>query len=135
MTPADAPNSSMDADNLYREEVITDQKVGTIRVMTPITRGGAVDAKRAVQFVGQASLLTPGGTLPLNFDIPAKTLEEAVAGFAAAAQKGIEQAMEEIREYQRQQASSIVIPKGPLPGGGKMGDGSTEEEIGIVGLA
>ena len=126
MRSPDARDANMDADNLYREEVITDQKVGTIRVMTPITRGGAVDAKRALQFVGQASLLTPGGALPLNFDIPAKTLEEAVAGFAAAAQKGIEQAMEEIREYQRQQASSIVIPKGPLPGGGKMGGGGIQ---------
>ena len=126
MRSPDARDSNMDADNLYREEVITDQKVGTIRVMTPITRGGAVDAKRALQFVGQASLLTPGGALPLNFDIPAKTLEEAVAGFAAAAAKGIEQAMEEIREYQRQQASSIVIPKGPLPGGGKMGGGGIQ---------
>ena len=126
MRSPDSRDANMDADNLYKEEVITDQKVGTIRVMTPITRGGAVDAKRAVQFVGQASLLTPGGALPLNFDIPAKTLEEAVAGFAAASQKGIEQAMEEIREYQRQQASSIVIPKGPLPGGGKMGGGGIQ---------
>jgi hypothetical protein len=126
MSAPDPRDSNMDADNLYKEEVITDQKVGTIRMMTPITKTGAVDATRAVQYLGQASILTPGGALPLNFDIPAKSLEEAVAGFAAAAQKGIEQAMEEIREYQRQQASSIVIPKGPLPGGGKMGGGGIQ---------
>lgn len=126
MRSPDATESKMDLDNLYKEEVITDQKVGTIRVLMPITKGGMVDAKRAVQYLGQASILTPAGALPLNFDIPAKTLEEAVNGFAAAAQKGIEQAMEEIREYQRQQASSIVIPKGPLPGGGKMGGGGIQ---------
>ena len=126
MRSPDARDSQMDADNLYKEEVITDQKVGTIRVLTPITKGGVVDAKRDVQYLGQASILTPGGALPLNFDIPAKSLEDAVANFASAAQKGIEQAMEEIREYQRQQASSIVIPKGPLPGGGKMGGGGIQ---------
>lgn len=126
MRSPDAHDSNMDANNLYREEVVTDQKVGTIRVLTPITASGMVDAKRPVQFLGQASILTPGGALPLNFDIPANSLGEAVAGFAAAAQKGIEQAMEEIREYQRQQASSIVIPKGPLPGGGKMGGGGIQ---------
>ena len=126
MRSPDARDSNMDADNLYKEEVITDQKVGTIRVLTPVTKSGMVDAKRAVQYLGQASILTPGGALPLNFDIPANSLGEAVAGFAAAAQKGIEQAMEEIREYQRQQASSIVIPKGSLPGGGKMGGGGIQ---------
>ena len=126
MRSPDARDSSMDANNLYREEVVTDQKVGTIRVLTPVTAGGMVDAKRTVQYLGQASILTPGGALPLNFDIPANSLGEAVAGFAAAAAKGIEQAMEEIREYQRQQASSIVIPKGPLPGGGKMGGGGIQ---------
>ena len=126
MSRPDPRDSSMDASNLYREEVVTDQKVGTIRVLTPITASGMVDAKRPVQYLGQASILTPGGALPLNFDIPANSLGEAVAGFAAAAAKGIEQAMEEIREYQRQQASSIVIPKGPLPGGGKMGGGGIQ---------
>jgi hypothetical protein len=126
MPAPDTRDSNMDAANLYREEVVTDQKVGTIRVLTPITASGMVDAKRPVQYLGQASILTPGGALPLNFDIPANSLGEAVAGFAAAAQKGIEQAMEEIREYQRQQASSIVIPKGPLPGGGKMGGGGIQ---------
>jgi hypothetical protein len=120
------PEGKMDADDLYREEVITDRKVGTIRVMTPITRTGLVDPKRAVHFVGQAQIMTPAGPLPLSFDIPAKSLEDAVVNFTAAAQKGIEQAMEELREYQRQQASSIVIPKGPLPGGGKVGGGGIQ---------
>ena len=126
MRSPDERDAKMDADDLYREEVVTDRKVGTIRVLRPITRDGTDDPKRATHFVGQASILTPAGALPLNFEIEAKTLDEAVKGFASAAQKGIEQAMEELREYQRQQASSIVIPKGPLPGGGKMGGGGIQ---------
>lgn len=123
MADRDANDGKMDPDDLYREEVITDRKVGTIRVMTPISRGGMVDAKRAVHYIGQAQILTPAGALPLSFEIPGKSLEDAVVNFAAAAQKGIEQAMEELRQMQREQASQIVIPKGPLPGGGKMGGG------------
>ena len=125
-SPDDHSDGKMDADDLYREEIITDRKIGTIRVLTPITRGGSVDAKRTVQYLGQASIMTPAGALPLSFEIPGKSLEEAVVNFAQAAQRGIEQAMEEIRQIQREQASSIVIPKGPLPGGGKMGGGGIQ---------
>lgn len=119
MADHDQHHGTMDLNDLWREEVVTDRKVGTIRVLTPITAAGMADAKRAVQYIGQAQIMTPAGPLPLSFEIPAKTLEDAVVNFTAAAQKGIEQAMEELRQYQREQASSIVIPKGPLPGGGK----------------
>jgi hypothetical protein len=126
MADRDANEGTMDLNDLWREEVITDRKVGTIRVMTPITAGGMVDAKRAIQYIGQAQIMTPAGALPLSFEIPAKTLADAVVNFTAAAQKGIEQAMEELRQLQREQASQIVIPKGPLPGGGKMGGGGIQ---------
>lgn len=126
MADREMNEGKMDLNDLWREEVITDRKVGTIRVLTPITAGGMVDAKRPVQYIGQAQILTPAGALPLSFEIPAKTLEDAVVNFAAAAQKGIEQAMEELRQLQREQASQIVIPKGPLPGGGKVGGGGIQ---------
>jgi hypothetical protein len=32
------PELKMDPTNLYREEIITDRKIGTIRVMTPVKR-------------------------------------------------------------------------------------------------
>ena len=43
---ADRPDPrepEMDASALYREETITDRRVGTIRMMTPITPDGSVD--------------------------------------------------------------------------------------------
>lgn len=126
MADRDANEGKMDLNDLWREDVITDRKVGTIRVMTPITAAGVTDAKRAVQYIGQAQIMTPAGALPLSFEIPAKTLEDAVVNFTVAAQKGIEQAMEELRQIQREQASQIVIPKGPLPSGGKMGGGGIQ---------
>ncbi len=118
----------MDPAALYREEVFTDRKVGTIRRLTPVKADGSADAGRQVVFVGQAQLLTAVGALPLSFEIPAKTLEEAVAKFGDATKLAVERAMQEIQEMRRQAASSIVIPEsgaggfgpGGMPGGGKI---------------
>ena len=105
-----SPEISMDANALTREEVFTDNRVGTIRKMTPVTTDGETDASRPVQFVGSTQIMTPGGALPLSFAIETDTLEGAVAAFGHAAQQAVERTMEELKELQRQQASSIVVP-------------------------
>ena len=101
----------MDADDLYREDVYSDRTVGTIRVMTPVKRDGSPDPTRAAVFVGQAQIMTPAGVLPLSFEIEAKNLSEACAGFADGAKVAFEETMKELQEMRRQQASSIVIPE------------------------
>jgi hypothetical protein len=105
-----APDPRMDANDLYREDTITDRKVGTIRVLTPVRPDGSTDAARSVVYVGQAQIMTPAGVLPLSFEIPAATLAEACAGFADGAKIAFEETMQELQEMRRQQASSIVIP-------------------------
>ena len=112
----------MDPDALWREETYTDQKVGTIRVMTPVTRDGGPDATRAVQYVGQASIYTPAGALPISFELEGPSLSDACRQFADAANKAVEETMEQLREMRRQQASSIVVP-GQGPTGGLGGGG------------
>ena len=109
-TMDNSPEINMDASALTREEVFTDSKVGTIRKMTPVTLDGEVDGSRSTQFVGSTQIMTPGGALPLSFEIETDTLEGAVAGFGDAAQLAVERTMEELKEMQRQQASSIVVP-------------------------
>jgi len=101
---------NMDATSLSREEVFTDSRVGTIRKMTPVTIDGETDSSRAIQFIGSTQIMTPGGALPLSFEIETETLEGAVAGFGDAARVAVERTMEELKEMQRQQASSIVVP-------------------------
>lgn len=113
----------MDAGSLYREEIVTDRKVGTIRVLTPIRSDGSPDPGREVFYVGEAQLLTSVGTLPINFEIEAKTLQEAVASFAAAAKEAVERTMKDLQELRRQAASSIVVPQGGMGGLGGMGPG------------
>lgn len=100
----------MDSAALYREDVFTDQRVGTIRRMTPVKADGSDDPSRPVLFVGQATVMTPMGSLPLSFELDAASLTEAVSRFGPAAQVAIEEAARELQEMRRQAASSIVIP-------------------------
>lgn len=113
----------MDTSNLYREEVFTDNSVGMLRRLTPVTVEGEHDASRAVQFVGSTQVLTSAGPLPLSFEIHAGSLTEAAAAFGDAAKEAFERTMDELRELQRQQASSIVVPKGGMDPSGGMGGG------------
>jgi hypothetical protein len=117
----------MDATNLYREESYTDRRVGTIRRLTPVKSDGSLDTGRSELFVGQAQLLTPMGAIPLNFEIEAKSLDEATQKFSPAAQEAVQRTMQELQEMRREQASSLVIPEagglgglGGAPGGGKI---------------
>jgi len=102
----------MNAASLYREDIYTDQRVGTVRRLTPVKSDGSDDASRPVLFIGQATVMTPMGSLPLSFELEGTNLAEAVAGFGPAAQAAIEDAARELQELRRQAASSIVIPEG-----------------------
>jgi len=115
----------MDNQTLYREEVYTDRKMGTIRVMTPVSEDGATDISRPVVYAGQTQIMTPMGTLPIAFEIDASSLTEAVSKFGEGAKQAIDHTMEELKELRRQAASQIVIPEagggmGGMPGGGKI---------------
>ena len=111
---------TMDPKSLYREEIVTDRKVGTIRMLTPLKSDGSTDASRAVLYIGEAQLMTSVGTLPINFELEAQSLDEAVSKFAGAAKEAVDRTMKDLQELRRQAASSIVVPQGGmggLPGG------------------
>jgi len=127
-----AGEAGMDPDSLYREEIYTDRKLGTLRVMVPVTASGAPDASRSTIYSGEAQLMTNMGPLPISFDIPAGSLSEAIARYGEAAKAGVESALRELQEMRRQASSSLVIPPagaasaitgggfGGLGGGGKI---------------
>lgn len=120
------PDPTMDPNDLYREEIVTDRRVGTLRVLSPIKADGSTDAQRKTVYVGEAQIYTNMGALPLSFEIAATTLAEAVDGYASAAKEAVERAVRELEDMRRQAASSIVIPRGGaggLPGGGLPGGG------------
>jgi hypothetical protein len=123
----DLPDVKLDPNGMYREEVFTDRRAGTIRKLTPVTIDGSLDNSRHVVFSGQTQLLTPAGVLPLVFEIEVDTLEEALQKFPEGVKGALEQAIDEAREMRREQASRIVVPEvgagmgpGPAAGGGKI---------------
>jgi hypothetical protein len=111
----------MDGANLYREDVFSDRRVGTIQRLTPVTANGDDDPSRPVRFLGQASLMTPGGSLPISFEIEAETLEDAVGQFGARAGEAVQDTLNQLQEMRREAASGLVIPGQGGPGGGMGG--------------
>jgi hypothetical protein len=118
------PEIKLDASQLYREEIFTDRKSGTLRRLVPVKSDGSDDASRPTLYSGQTQLLTPAGVLPLAFELEASSLEDACNKFPDAVKIAIEQAIEEAREMRREAATRIVVPDagggmgGPPPGGG-----------------
>jgi hypothetical protein len=108
----------LEPDKLYLEEVFTDRRIGTLRRLTPVTKDGKADAARAVAYVGETQIMTPAGSIPIGFEIGAGSLEEAAEKFGPAAKDAIDRTVRELQELRRQASSSIVVPQGPLSGGG-----------------
>jgi hypothetical protein len=129
------PEASMDAAGLYLEENITDRKLGMLRRMTPITAEGERDTARPIIYVGQCEIMTNMGPMPIQFDIEAPTLGQAVAQFGSAASQAVEKTIQQIQEMRRQQASQLVVPGaggglGGLPGApGLPGGGRSKIQI------
>jgi hypothetical protein len=116
------PEIKLDATQLYREELFTDRKAGSLRRLVPVLADGSPDPARPMLYSGQTQLLTPAGVLPLAFELDASSIEDACTKFPEAVKLAIEQAIEEAREMRREQASRIVVPEagamGGAPGGG-----------------
>ena len=120
-------DAQMDVNSLVREEIISDRRVGSLRVLTPIHADGTRDESRDIVFLGEAQIMTQVGPIPINFEIPGKTLAEAVANYGEAAKKGLHDTVERLREMRREAASQIVTPGMPgfqaPPAGGASGSG------------
>lgn len=112
-------NAAMDAANLYREELYSDRKVGNIRVLVPVGADGQPDAARPHIYAGEVQIMTQMGPLPVPFEIEAKDLAQAVAGYGDAAKEAVERTVQELQELRRQQSTGLVLPgAGGMPGGG-----------------
>jgi hypothetical protein len=107
----------VDQENLYKEEVFTDLRIATIRQLTPVLPDGQKDDRRDVLYFGQTQMMTPGGSLPIQFEIEAKSLKQAMDKFPESVQQAVNELVESAREAQRQADSRIVTPN---PAGGKI---------------
>ena len=114
--PSALSDIQVDTANLYREEVYTDLKIASIRVLTPVTVLGARDESRPVLYTGETQLMSQMGPVPVHAPIEAANLDEAIQKFPEAINLAVERLMEEAREMQRREASRIVVPGQPPPG-------------------
>ncbi len=107
---------TVDKNNLYREESITDIKVASIRRLIPINVDGTEDAGRTAVFMAQTQLMSPEGPVPLQSALKAGSIEEAIDEFPGAMQKALEEMVERLKKVQEQQMrkqkenSNIIVP-------------------------
>ena len=96
--------------NLYREESITDLQAGTIKQMIPVTVDGKRDESRTTIFIGVTQIMSAGGPLPIQCELPGSTIAAAIEAFPAEINKAVEKLIEEAKRMQREAASRIVVP-------------------------
>ncbi len=116
-----AAEITVDTDNLHREEVFTDLHAASIRRLTPVKADGGTDSGRDVIYIGETSLMTQMGPLPVQFPIEAKSLGDAFSQFAEGVKDAVERLNERAKEMVREESSRIVVPGAAPPGPGGMG--------------
>ena len=108
--PLQLSEIKLDDKSLYREEVFTDLRVGSLKQLTPVTSDGSRDLGRPMTYVGETQLMSQMGPLPVQAAIEADNLQEALERFPAAIQRAVEAMISEVKELQRKEMSRIVVP-------------------------
>ncbi len=114
----DSISFTVDENNLYREESITDLKVASIRKLVPIKSDGTDDPGRKAVFIGHSQLMSPQGPLPIQARLNADNISDAMKEFPGAMKQALAGMVEKLKQYQDQQArqkqqgeSRIIVPK------------------------
>lgn len=113
---SDQIDFTVDRDNLYREESITDLKVASIRRLVPVKSDGSDDPSRSTIFMGHTQLMSQQGPIPIQARLASQDLEAAIAEFPDAMKKALDDVVEKIQQMQRQQQeqkrdqSRIIVP-------------------------
>jgi len=120
----DSPNGldtlAIDTANLFREESITDTQSANIKQLIPVNLDGTEDKSRERQFIGDTTLMTQMGPIPVQFPLPATNLQEAFTMFPEGVQGAIEKLQERAQQMAKEEASRIVVP-GQEPNRGGLG--------------
>lgn len=107
---------TVDKNNLYREEAITDLKVASIRRLMPINADGTEDAGRTPVFMAQTQLMAPEGPVPIQSALKAGSIDEAIDEFPGAMQQALSEMMQRLKKMREQKMhgqnedSRIIVP-------------------------
>ena len=109
---------SVNKENLYKEENITDLKTASIRCLTPVKLDGTVDESREKIFIGHTQLMSPQGPVPIQARLNATTLEEALDRFPAAMENEMANMIEQVKKMQQEmekaeqkEKSNLILPR------------------------
>jgi hypothetical protein len=110
----------IDRNNLFVEETFTDLSGSSITRFTPVKPDGSPDKGRRTVYLGQTSVFTPNGPVPIHNPINAADLPQALKRFPEAMKEGLERLIEEARSLNQAQerkspliqtpGSSIIVP-------------------------
>jgi len=104
----------VDRNNLYREESITDLKVASIRRLIPVKPNGTEDKSRTPVFIGHTQLMSPEGPLPIQSQLAANNIEEALDAFPETMKQALAEMVEQIKKMQKEKQqkddSKIIMP-------------------------
>lgn len=128
--PRNVLDLSIDLGNLYQEETFTDLGAAAVRRLTPVTASGQRDPSRPVVYMGETSLMTQVGPIPVQFALEVDSLEEAFRRFPEGVKEAVERLNDRAREAMRNEASRIVVPATMPPG---MGPGGLAGPGGLPG--
>ncbi len=105
---------TVDRNNLYREDSITDLKVASIRRLIPVKPDGTEDKSRTPVFIGHTQLMSPDGPLPIQSQLAANNIEEALDAFPEAMKQALAEMVERVKKMQEKQQpkddSRIIMP-------------------------
>ncbi len=105
---------TVDRSNLYREESITDLKVASIRRLIPVKPDGTEDKSRTPVFIGHTQLMSPEGPLPIQSQLAANNIEEALDAFPETMKQALAEMVERIKKMQKEKQqkddSRIIMP-------------------------
>ncbi|SLM29617.1 putative cytoplasmic protein [Desulfamplus magnetovallimortis] len=104
---------SVDKKNLYREETITDFKIATIKILSPINIDGTEDTSRSKRYFGETQMMSPEGPIPVRAMIPATSYEEAMDAFPVVMEKALADLVEQVKAMRNQEnmgSRSKIIP-------------------------
>ena len=116
MTEQERIDFTVDRNNLYREDSITDIKVASIRRMIPVTADGEDDPSRSPIYFGHTQIMTPQGPIPLQSRLMANNLTEAMDAFPADMEQEMNKMVEQFRQMQEAEQkkqkddSRIIVP-------------------------
>ena len=115
---------SINVEELYKEESITDRKAASIRRLIPINKDGSDDPTRETIYIGDTTLMTQMGPIPVQLPLEASSLEAAFELFPEGLKEAVEKLNDRAKEMAREEASRIVVPgqgTGAMPPGGAPG--------------